>query len=286
MKNPRTILDNVGSKLEVTRYTERLVPSTRFLPYGGKSPSYAKAFVSPSATLIGDVTIGENSSIWYNAVLRGDVNSITVGRNTSIGDAATIHVAKIQGDFNTQIGNQCVISAGAIIHAASLGSSVFVGEGAQVLDGAIVGDNVLIECGAVISPGTNVPSGTVWSGKPAKNVRVLSKEDMAYIGVKVAENGIMAGIHSHECAKSQSMVEADVLLNDDLASRDEDYFQPDYDGTREDTLDVLGQGEAGMIWNSTLSDPSAVLNKVTEQRIKDEEAIKKYEADGGEMTTK
>ena len=125
-------LDKMGASMEVARYTERLTPSTRFVTYGGHTPSAPLSFVSPAATLVGDIKLGESCSVWYGAVVRGDVNSVRVGTNTSICENAVVHVAKIQGDFDTNIGNNVTVGPGAIVHAATLGSNIVVGARAQV----------------------------------------------------------------------------------------------------------------------------------------------------------
>ncbi|GMI29616.1 hypothetical protein TeGR_g335, partial [Tetraparma gracilis] len=166
-------LDSLGASMEVTRYVERLVPSTRFVPHNGVAPRAPLSFVSPSSTLVGDVTLAAGSSVWYGAVVRGDVNPVSVGANSSIGENAVVHVAKIQGDLPTSIGENVTIGPGAIVHAATLGSNVLLGARAQVLDGATVEDNVVVEAGAVVSPGSTLRSMTVYAGVPAKEVRKL-----------------------------------------------------------------------------------------------------------------
>ena len=122
-----------------------------------------------------------SKSVWYGAVLRGDVNKLTVGDQSSIGDRAVVHVAKIQGDFATSIGNMVTIGAGAIIHAATIHDKVMIGESAQVLDGAVVESNSIVEPGAIVTPGTVVNGGELWSGCPAKKVRALTEEEIALI---------------------------------------------------------------------------------------------------------
>ena len=113
-------LDGLGRSMEVCRYADRLVPSTRFVAVDGVSPTVSPltAFVAPSASVIGDVTLGKNSSVWYGAAVRGDVHKIVIGENTSVGDRAVIHVAKIQGDFASIIGDNVTIGPGAVVHAA------------------------------------------------------------------------------------------------------------------------------------------------------------------------
>ena len=166
-------LDSMGASLEVAKYTERLVPSTRIVSVDSLAPTISplSKFIAPSANLIGDVTLGANSSVWYGATIRADGNSVSIGDNSNIGDRAVVHIAKIQGDNPTLIGNYVTVQSGAIVHAATLRDYSLVGSGAQILDGSTVGSNSIIQPGAIVAPGTTVPDGEVWSGSPARMVR-------------------------------------------------------------------------------------------------------------------
>jgi gamma-carbonic anhydrase len=168
----------MGKGMEVTKYTEKLVPSTRFVAVDNVAPTVSpESFVAPSAAVIGNVSIGEASSVWYGAIVRGDVNHVKIGNASSIGDRAVVHVAKIQGDAPTVIGNHVTVSAGALVHAATLKDSVVVGEMAQVLDGATVESNSIVAPASIVTPGTTVGSGELWAGAPAKKVRALTEEE-------------------------------------------------------------------------------------------------------------
>eukprot|EP00566_Odontella_aurita_P015749 CAMPEP_0113549566 /NCGR_PEP_ID=MMETSP0015_2-20120614/13503_1 /TAXON_ID=2838 /ORGANISM="Odontella" /LENGTH=288 /DNA_ID=CAMNT_0000450287 /DNA_START=24 /DNA_END=890 /DNA_ORIENTATION=- /assembly_acc=CAM_ASM_000160 len=248
-------LDGMGHSMEVCKYTEKLVPSTRFVAVDGVAPTVSEsaAFVAPSANMIGDVSLGKNSSVWYGATVRGDVNKIAIGENSSIGDRAVVHVAKIQGDFATTIGDNVVVGPGAIIHAATLGNSCVVGASAQVLDGAIVEDNAVVSPGAVVTPGTTVKTGEVWAGTPAKSVRKLTVEEIASILESANSTTELAAAHATECAKDYKQLAADEEAWEDKEERDPDYWQPT-EG-QEDFGDVLGQGAPGRIFDSTLSNP-------------------------------
>jgi carbonic anhydrase/acetyltransferase-like protein (isoleucine patch superfamily) len=109
------------------------------------------------------------------------VNHVTIGRASSVGDRAVVHVAKIQGDSPSVIGNHVTISAGALVHAATLKDSVIIGEIAQVLDGAIVESHSIVGPASVVTPGTVVASGELWAGTPAKKVRELTEEEKVQI---------------------------------------------------------------------------------------------------------
>jgi carbonic anhydrase/acetyltransferase-like protein (isoleucine patch superfamily) len=247
--------------MEVTRYSERLVPSTRFVTMNNTTPSAPLCFVSPAATLVGDVHMGAGGSVWYGAVVRGDVNSVRIGSNTSIGENCVVHVAKIQGDRATNIGDNVTIQAGAIVHAATLGSNVLVGARAQVLDGAVVEDNVVLLPGAVASPGSKLESMNVYGGVPAKQVRKLTAEEVeSLIVAKANEVTAMAGIHAEECGKTAAEVAVDEEIRHDKYLRSKDHFQPVYDGSPlEDDTDVLGQGQPGRIFDNTLASPDHAM---------------------------
>lgn len=145
--------------------------------FQGKTPHISPdAFVAETAVLIGDVTVGPESSIWYGAVIRGDCSAITVGRGTSIQDNAVLHTEK---DRPLAIGDNVTVGHGALVHCASVGSNTLVGMGAILLDGAIVGDHCVIGAGALVKENAVVPSGSLMVGLPAKCVRELSPEELA-----------------------------------------------------------------------------------------------------------
>ncbi len=195
-------------------------------------------------------------SIWYGATVRGDVNKVTIGENTSIGDRAVVHVAKIQGNFATHIGNHVTVCPGALVHAATLENSCVIGESAQVLDGALVHSNSIIAPGAVVSPGTEVPSGEYWAGVPAKKVRALETEEMAKIFDRALETAKHAKLHAFEASKDYIQLAKDEEDYVDLQERDETYLPRE---VGPDPADVLGQGSPGIIFDTTLSHPEEGL---------------------------
>ena len=141
----------------------------------GKTPIIGKdCFLAENATIIGDVVIGNNCSVWYSAVLRGDVHSIRVGNNTNIQDGAIIHATYKKSPTN--IGDNVIIAHGAIIHGCTLKNNVMVGMNAVVLDDAVVESNTIIAAGSVVTKGTLVESGSVYAGIPAKKVKDISPE--------------------------------------------------------------------------------------------------------------
>jgi len=151
---------------------------TRFLD--GVPTIHPTAFVAPSANLIGDVTLGEESSVWYQAVLRGDINRIVIGPRSNVQDGALVHLAD---DYGTVVGELVTVGHKAILHACTIGDEVLVGMGAIVLDGAVIGARSIIGAGALVTGGKEIPPGSLVLGSPAKVVRALSLEEQA--GIKV-----------------------------------------------------------------------------------------------------
>ena len=129
-------------------------------------------FLAETATLIGDVKTGDNCSIWFNAVLRGDVHYIRIGNNTNIQDNAVVHATYKKSPTN--IGNYVTIAHGAIIHGCTIKDNVMIGMNAVVLDNAIVNSNSIIAAGSVVTKGTVVESGCVYAGIPAKKIKKIS----------------------------------------------------------------------------------------------------------------
>ena len=130
-----------------------------------------KAWIAPNATVVGDVTLQEDVSIWYGAVLRGDSGAITVGRGTNIQDNCVLHE-------KTTVGAYCTIGHGAIVHGCAVGDNTVIGMGAVVLNGAVLGEGCLVGAGAVVTGKTDAPAGSVLLGSPAKVVRTLTQEQI------------------------------------------------------------------------------------------------------------
>ncbi len=144
----------------------------RFL---GKRPTIgARVYIAPGAVLLGDVTIGEQSSIWCNAVLRADINFIRIGHHTNIQDNCVVHLAD---EWPCTVGNYVTVGHSAILHACTVQDEVLVGMGAVIMDGCTIGAQSLIGARALVVPGTEVPPGSVVLGAPAKVVRALSQDE-------------------------------------------------------------------------------------------------------------
>jgi carbonic anhydrase/acetyltransferase-like protein (isoleucine patch superfamily) len=133
-------------------------------------------YIARGAAVLGDVTLGDYSSVWYNAVVRGDINRIEVGHHTNIQDNAVLHLAD---NFPCIVGNFVTIGHSAIVHACEVGDEVLVGMGAVILDGAVVGEQSLIGAKALVTQGMKIPAGSLVLGAPAKVVRALSPEERA-----------------------------------------------------------------------------------------------------------
>lgn len=140
-----------------------------------KPKIHESCFVADSAEVIGRVNVDENSSIWYGCIIRGDENSIEIGKNTNIQDGTVIHISK---DYETIIGDYVTVGHKAILHACKVGNNVLVGMGAILLDGVEIEDDVLIAAGSIVTPGKVIPKGSLVMGSPAKVVRELSNEEI------------------------------------------------------------------------------------------------------------
>ncbi|HHH35861.1 MAG TPA: gamma carbonic anhydrase family protein [Gammaproteobacteria bacterium] len=152
----------------------------------GSSPRIApSAYVDETALVIGDVTIGEDSSLWPMAVARGDVHRITIGARTNIQDGSILHVTQDNafnpGGFPLNIGDEVTVGHGAILHACTIGDRVLVGMGATVLDGAVIHGHAMIAAGALVPPGKVLDGGYLYVGSPARQVRPLTDKELEYL---------------------------------------------------------------------------------------------------------
>lgn len=141
----------------------------------GNNPSWGKnCFIAPNATLCGDVVMGDDCSIWFNAVLRGDVNSIRLGNKVNVQDGAVIHCTYLKS--KTIVGNNVSIGHNAIVHGCVIENNVLVGMGAIIMDHAVIGANSIIAAGAVVLENTMVEPGSIYAGVPAKKIKEISEQ--------------------------------------------------------------------------------------------------------------
>jgi len=163
------------------------------LPFEGKTPKiHDSAFIAPGAVIVGDVEIGPQASIWYNCVLRADINFIRIGARTNVQDGSVIHVETDYGDGGhpTVIGEDVLIGHMAIVHGCTLLDRAFVGMGAIVMDGCVIEGDAMLAAGAMLTPGKRLPARQLWSGRPAKFMRELSDTAVAEM-----QRGVTGYVH-------------------------------------------------------------------------------------------
>ena len=156
----------------------------------GRRPVFGtNVFLADNATVVGEVLIGNDCSIWFNTVIRGDVHYIKIGNKVNIQDGAVIHCTYQKAPTN--VGNNVSIGHNALVHGCTIHDNVLVGMGAIVMDGVLVESNSIIAAGAVVLEGTHIESGSIYAGVPAKKVKELSKEQTARLVEGIANNYVM-----------------------------------------------------------------------------------------------
>jgi len=157
------------------------------LPVENKFPRFGNnCFLAPNSTIVGDVIMGDDCSIWFNAVVRGDVNFIKMGNKVNVQDGACIHCTYKK--FGTTIGNNVSIGHNAIVHGCTVHDNVLIGMGAIVMDGAIVNSNTIIAAGAVVLEGTICEAGSIYAGVPARKVKDIPQEMISGEIDRIANN--------------------------------------------------------------------------------------------------
>jgi carbonic anhydrase/acetyltransferase-like protein (isoleucine patch superfamily) len=160
--------------------------------HDGRRPALGQGvYLAPNATVIGDVSLGDDSSVWFGCVVRGDVFPIRIGARTNIQDGSVIHVTG--GQHNTTLGDDVTVGHMALLHGCTIGSRVLVGMGSIVLDGATLEDECILAAGSLVAPGVKIPARTLARGRPAKPVRALEEKDLAWVRE--------AGAHYVQCAR-------------------------------------------------------------------------------------
>lgn len=149
------------------------------------TPQLGKSvFVDPTSTIIGDVQIGDDCSVWPNAVIRGDMHKIRIGNRTSIQDGSVLHITHASdynpGGYPLIIGDEVTIGHMAMLHGCTIGSQILIGMQAMVMDGAVIEDQVVLAAGALVPPNKTLESGYLYVGRPAKKARALTDKELAY----------------------------------------------------------------------------------------------------------
>jgi carbonic anhydrase/acetyltransferase-like protein (isoleucine patch superfamily) len=160
---------------------------------GRRPDTSGAAFVAGNATVVGDVVLGRDSSVFFGAVLRGDINEIRVGEGTNIQDNAVLHLAD---DLGVHVGAWCTIGHGAIVHACTVGDECLVGMGATVLDGAVIGARSLIGANSLVPQGFACPPGSLVYGSPARVIRPLSEAEQAGLRAQAEKYVAVARAHA------------------------------------------------------------------------------------------
>ncbi|MGA0559405.1 gamma carbonic anhydrase family protein [Larkinella sp. VNQ87] len=158
-------------------------------PVRGIEPTFGEeCWFADNATIVGEVNMGRNCTVWFNAVVRGDVNSITMGDYCNVQDGAVIHCTYQR--FKTTIGNYVSIAHNAIVHGCTIEDQVLIGMGAIVMDGAVVGSGSIIAAGAIVTQNTVVPPGTIYAGNPARFLKNVTPE-LGEVFMRTANNYVM-----------------------------------------------------------------------------------------------
>jgi len=218
LRDTGAAFDRAGLKLQGNlAYKEQLCRHRRLMPLYEAKPYLRKgAWVAPNATVIGNVSIGEKSAIWYGAVLRGDVNYIQIGSHTVIGDRSVVHVSSGHAlpAAPTSVGDKVYIGQGVVLHACTIGDGARVEPNATVLDGATVGKNSVITAGSCVPAGKQIPEGELWGGNPARFLRKVTQEEVKENALFVDKTIEIASYHEAELDKTEEQREIERLQED------------------------------------------------------------------------
>lgn len=196
-------LDRLGLRvLGDSAFKERFSRHRQIMNLYDKCPVIAHdVWVAPNATVIGDVEIANDASIWYNVVIRGDLNQVRIGNRTNVQDRTVIHTASTSNPGlapGASIGNDVTIGHGCTLYSCTIENNALIGMGSIILDGALVESNTIIAAGSVVPPGRRIPSGQLWAGNPAKYIRDISEDEMKDITKQATEYKGIAQTHSDE----------------------------------------------------------------------------------------
>jgi carbonic anhydrase/acetyltransferase-like protein (isoleucine patch superfamily) len=179
-----------------------MTPKQRLKRHLGRVPATSgAAFVAANATVVGDVILGKDASVFYGAVLRGDINEIRVGEGTNIQDNAVVHLAD---ELGAHIGAWCTVGHSAIVHACRIGNECLIGMGATVLDGAAIGSQSLVGANSLVAQGFRCPPGSLVYGSPARVVRALTKRERAGLRAWAVKYVAVARAHAALAASARA----------------------------------------------------------------------------------
>eukprot|EP01087_Luapelamoeba_hula_P022391 TRINITY_DN7_c0_g1_i1.p1 TRINITY_DN7_c0_g1~~TRINITY_DN7_c0_g1_i1.p1 ORF type:complete len:259 (-),score=57.03 TRINITY_DN7_c0_g1_i1:111-863(-) len=217
------MLDRVGCRLQGDfAFREQLNRHRRVTQLFDKRPQIAQdVWIAPSASVIGNVTIGAGTNVWYGSVLRGDTNTIKVGTKSTIGNRVVVHTSSPQyrtGEAgNTVIGDNVIVGDGAILHACTLEDGAVVESGAIVFDGAVVEKGAVVGPGAVVTKGKRVSAGQFWAGNPARFEREVEADERDYYKETAERLYEDAKVHEHEEFKSEEVKDEERIINQHMA---------------------------------------------------------------------
>jgi carbonic anhydrase/acetyltransferase-like protein (isoleucine patch superfamily) len=181
------MLNEIQIQRTIQHSTFKIKNMALLLPVNGISPQMGtECFIAPNATIVGDVIMGDFCSVWFNAVIRGDVNSVRLGNKVNVQDGAVIHCTFERS--KAIIGNNVSIGHNAIIHGCVIDDNVLIGMGAIVMDNAHIGSNSIIAAGAVVLENTIITPGTIYAGVPAKKIKEISQDQISGEINRIAEN--------------------------------------------------------------------------------------------------
>ena len=156
----------------------------------GKTPRFGNnCFLAENSTIVGDVTLGDDCSVWFNAVIRGDVNSITIGNKVNLQDGVIVHCTYQKAE--TVIGNNVSVGHSAIIHGCTIEDNVLIGMGAIIMDKAVIGRNSLIAAGAVVTENMTIEANSIYAGVPARKIKSIDENQFKGINERIADNYVM-----------------------------------------------------------------------------------------------
>lgn len=255
-------MDKIGKSIELHGYTERLNPSLRAAKFKLKHPVMNGTFVSSTSTIMGDVTIGAKSSIWYGAIVRGDINSVTIGDAVTVGEETIVRSTNPLKNSPIHIGNNVLIGRRVVIDSGvSIGDGCNIGDAVTLHEGSKMEHKSMITTGSVLEAGNVVKSGEVWSGTPAKKVRVMLPSEIEATIKKTAESALLALDHAAEDAKTWQQIEQDEYDYEQEVGRSEYYYKR---LTAEQLSYKLGEQQGHMFPGRIFDSP---LNQASQKRI-------------------